>query len=325
MAIIALLVSLTLHLPLAQSNFSISGSIRDFTGQSVDSIRVSLLDDNYISVRTVFSSQGRYQFKGLRAGAYYVKVETLGTDFEEQISPRIEVVSGRVRGGGMEAFYQDFVLRPKKNSLKSTAPGLVFTQTVPEGARAEYEKGAKSLESNQADAALASFKKAIEIFGDYFAALEALGTEYVKRGEYQAALPVLTHALEINRTAARSMYALGVAHLKLNQLDEAVQWLEKSAEQDGQSINTHMMLGIAYGNKRQLGKSEAEFKKAYEIGKDRAADAHLYLAGLYNRQEKYQDAVKELELYLKEAKDADETKVRSVIESLKAKDKTKPQ
>jgi tetratricopeptide (TPR) repeat protein len=259
----------------------------------------------------------------LDRGIYYVKVETFNTPYEEQMSPRLELMPAKVFGGGTEEFFHDFVLRPKRDAV--LPGGKVFAQTVPEGARAEYEKGAKSLESNQADAALASFKKAIEIFGDYFAALEALGTEYVKAGDYANALPVLKHALEVNRDAPKCAYALGVAHLKLNQLDEAVQWLEKSAEQDGQSINTHMMLGIAYGNKRQLGKSEAEFKKAYEIGKDRAADAHLYLAGLYNRQEKYQDAVKELELYLKEAKDADETKVRSVIESLKAKDKTKPQ
>jgi Flp pilus assembly protein TadD len=323
MTIIVLLFSLALHLPLAQSNFSLSGSIRDFTGQSVDSIRVSLLDDNYISVRTVFSSQGRYQFKGLRAGAYYIKVETLGTDFEEQTSPRIEVVSGRVRGGGMEAFYYDFVLRPKRNLMKSTAPGLVFTQTVPEGARAEYEKGAKSLDANQSDGAIAAFKKAIELFGDYYAALEALGTEYVKRGEYEAALPVLSHAVEVNRSAAKSLYALGVAHLKLNQLDEAVQWLEKSAEQDPQSINTHMMLGIAYGNKRLLDKAEASLKKAYQVGGAMAADAHLYLAGLYNKQEKYANAVKELELYLKEAKDIpDRAKIKAMIDNLKAKSKS---
>jgi tetratricopeptide (TPR) repeat protein len=225
----------------------------------------------------------------------------------------------------MEAFYYDFVLRLKKNPMKVAAPGLVFTQTVPEAARLEYEKGTKSLEASQAEAAIPAFKKAIELFGDYFAALEALGTEYVKRGEYEAALSVLSHALEVNRNASKSMYALGVAHLKLNQLDEAVQWLEKSAEQDPQSINTHMMLGIAYGNKRLLEKSEVQFKKAYEIGKDRAADAHLYLAGLYNKQEKYADAVRELELYLKEAKDPDETKVKSVIENLKTKEKTKPQ
>jgi tetratricopeptide (TPR) repeat protein len=324
MKIFALLLSLMFPLPMAQNNYSVSGSIRDFSGRSVDSIRVSLLDDNYQTVKTVFSYGGRYQFKGLRPGAYFVKVETLGTVYEEEISQRIEVQSMRRRAGGSEEFYYDFVLKLKKGEKIEGSSRVVFAQAVPEAARFEYERGTKSLEDGNAELAVDSFKKAVELFRDYFAALEALGIEYVKRGEFLGAIPVLTHALAVNHSAPKSLYALGVAHLKLDQLDEAVKWLEKSADQDSQSINVHMMLGIAYGNKRQLDKSEASFRKAYEIGRDRAAEAHLYLAGLYNKQEKYPDAVRELELYLKEAKDIDQAKIKGMIDNLKAKEKSKP-
>jgi tetratricopeptide (TPR) repeat protein len=248
-------------------------------------------------------------------------VETFGTSYEEQMSPRLELIPAKIYNSGSEEFYHDFVLRPKRDAV--LPGGKVFAQTVPEAARLEYEKGTKSLAANQADVALVSFKKAIEIFPDYFVALEALGTEYVKGSDYAAALPLLKHALEVNHDASKCAYALGVAHLKLNQLDEAVQWLEKSAEQDPQSINTHMMLGIAYGSKRMLDKAEASLKKAYQVGGAMAADAHLYLAGLYNKQEKYQDAVKELELYLKEAKDIpDRAKIKTMIDNLKAKAKS---
>jgi tetratricopeptide (TPR) repeat protein len=321
MKILALLLSFLVPIPIAaQSNLSISGSIRDTTGRSVDSIRVSLLDDNYQSVRTVFSSAGRYQFRGVRAGVYFVKIETIGTSYEEETSPRIEAQSmRRRRSGASEEFYADFTLRPKREIKKESAPSMIFAQTVPEPARLEYEHGTKSLHEGKTEAAEGSFKKAVEIFPDYFLALEALGVGYTRRGEYQAAIPVLTHALEVNRTASKCMYALGVAHLKLNQLDDAIQWLEKSADQDAQSINVHMMLGIAYGNKRQLDKAEASLKKAYQVGGAQAAEAHLYLAGLYNGQKRYSDAVQELELYLKEAKDIDQAKIKAMIDNLKAK------
>ena len=85
-----------------------------------------------------------------------------------------------------------------------------------------------------------------------------------------------------------------------------------------------MMLGIAYGNNRDLEASEAALKKAYQLGGELAADAHLYLAGLYNKQERYGQAVRELELYLKEAKDLKDTsQIKAMIDKLKAKDKTK--
>src|SRR5215211_7453192 len=139
MTILALLFTLIINPPTSQAGFSITGSIRDQTGRSVDtSIRVSLLDDNYQQIKSVFSYGGRYKFTGVRSGAYYVKAETLGTPFEEQMSPRIEAISGRIRGGGLEAFYFDLVLRFKKAPTKATSPGVIFTQTVPEGARAEY-------------------------------------------------------------------------------------------------------------------------------------------------------------------------------------------
>ena len=201
MKIFALLLSFMFYLPMAQNNLSVSGSIRDFSGRSVDSIRVSLLDDNYQAVKTVFSYGGRYQFRGLRSGAYFVKVETLGTIYEEEISQRLEVQSMRRRPGGTEEFYADFVLKLKKGVKVDNSSKVIFAQTVPEAARFEYERGAKSLDDGNTELAVDSFKKALELFRDYFAALEALGIEYVKRGEYLTAIPVLTHALKVNHSA----------------------------------------------------------------------------------------------------------------------------
>ena len=40
----------------------------------------------------------------------------------------------------------------------------------------------------------------------------------------------------------------------------------------------------------EFGESETAFKKAYQLGGDQVADVHLYLASIYNRQEKYDEA-----------------------------------
>ena len=321
MTVLLLLFSLFFNGSVAQDNFSLSGFIRDTSGKAVDKIRVTLLDDNQQTMRTIFSTSGRYQFKGLRAGYYYVQIDVTGTTYEEVTSQRIPVQSFR-NTGNFEDFQYDFTLRFKRNAAAANAAkdpaGVVFSQVVPDPARVEYEHGTKSLTENNSEAAITAFNKAIELFPDYFLAMEAVGSEYVKTGEYAKAIPVLTHALEVNRTASKSMYALGVAYLKLKQTDEAIEWLEKAAGQDPQSINVHMMLGIAYGNKRQLDKAEASLKKAYQVGGAQAAEAHLYLAGLYNGQKRYTEAVHELELYLKEGKDIDQEKIKSMIEKLKA-------
>lgn len=308
----------------APQTFNILGTVRDSRGQGVNTVRVSLLDDSYRSIRSAFSdSSGRFQFFGIISGRYQIKVEPAGKAFEEQIV-QFELQALRTRGGGNEPFPIEIILRPKKNVSNNEQAGVVFAQQVPDTARAEFERGSNSLKDNKQDVGIESLKKAIEIFPDYYLALELLGTEYVKRGQYEMAVPVLTHALEINQSAPKSLYAIGVAKLKLKLLPESIESLKKAVEIDPSNVNAHMMLGIACGNNGQLDDAEVALKKAYSLGGDQVADAHLYLAGIYNKQEKYADAVRELELYLKEARDLkDRAPIKAMIDKMKEKQKAK--
>jgi tetratricopeptide (TPR) repeat protein len=197
-------------------------------------------------------------------------------------------------------------------------------QVVPPAAREEYDRGESSIKNKDSQAGIDSLKKAIEIFPSYFDALDLLGTEYVQLGQFDNATPILTRALAVNNRAASSMFFLGVAYLKLNHFDEAIEWLQNAAAQSSGNPNVYMMLGLAYGNKQSLDEAETALKKAYELGGADAADAHLYLAGIYNKRERYGDAWRELELYLKEAKGLkDTTQIKEMIGKLKAKEKAK--
>ena len=84
------------------------------------------------------------------------------------------------------------------------------------------------------------------------------------------------------------------------------------------------MLGLVYGKSGSLEQAETALKKAYEQGGSEAADAHVYLAGIYDRREKYLEASRELELYLKEAKGLkNRTQIKEMIAKLKAKVRSK--
>jgi len=88
--------------------------------------------------------------------------------------------------------------------------------------------------------------------------------------------------------------------------------------------NSYLVLGVAYGESGSLDQAEDALKKAYEQGGTDAADAHLYLAGIYNKRERFSDAWRELELYLKEAKGLkDKSQIIDMIARLKIKDKSK--
>ncbi|MDQ2922390.1 MAG: DUF2012 domain-containing protein [Acidobacteriota bacterium] len=321
-----LLLSLLVQPLAAQNFFSITGTVRDDTGHAVSSIRVSLEDENSQPVGTVFvDSSGRFQFRSLRPGNYVLRVETVGTPFEPQaISVPLQSMTRRDINLSTteEPTLVDVTLKRKKSS-SATATGVLFAQVVPPPAREAYNRGASDIRKDP-DSAIAALKKAIEIFPDYFDALELLGREYVRRGQFETAMPILLHAVEINNKAYASMYGLGFAFLRLNHFAESVQWLEKAAAGDPGNPIVYLNLGLAYGNNGALSDSEGALKKAYKLGGATFADAHLYLAGIYNKQERFGEAWRELELYLKEAKGIkDKTQINTMISNLKAKEKAK--
>jgi tetratricopeptide (TPR) repeat protein len=320
---IPLLLSLIFALVPTQSRFAILGSIRDSGGQPVTTIRVTLLGENYQTIGTRFAdSAGRFQFRNLGQGIYTIRIEVAGTPYEEE-SQTIELQSlSPRRSATEEPFAVDFRLRRKRSEVSRVAPGVIFVQEVPDLAREEFKRGQSSLNNGNLESGFSSLRRAIEIFPNYFMALELLGTEYVKRGQFNDALPVLIHATQVNPNAARSLYALGVANLKSNQLQEAINWLLRAEDKNPKNPNVHMMLGIAYGKLSSLVEAERAFKRAYQIG-GRTPDVaivHFYLAGIHDKQGKYADAVRELELFLKEADDVkDQTQIRALIKRLHAK------
>jgi tetratricopeptide (TPR) repeat protein len=319
---IVLLLSLIVQPFAAQNFFSVVGTVRDEGGHPVPSIRVSLEDENSQPIRTLFTdSSGRFKFPGLRSGNYRLRAETAGLPYEENSQP-VELYSIRSTqrvSTTEETSVYDITLKRKK-SAPGSAPAVVFAQVIPPPAREEFNKGASSIRK-EPEFGIAALKKAIEIFPDYFDALELLGTEYLAKGEFDNAITTLIHAVEVNNKAYKSMYGLGVAFLNLKRLDESISWLKKAADGDSGNADVFMKLGIAYGNSGALSDSETNLIKAHQMG---LPDALLYLAGIYNKQEKYGEAWRQLELYLKEAKGLkDKTKINDMITSLKAKEKAK--
>ena len=321
-----LLLSLAAQPFAAQNFFTVVGTVRDDSGRIVTAIRVSLEDENWQPIRTVFvDSSGRFKFPGLRAGSYRLRAETAGLPYEEYLEAfdLQSMTNSDVNPSTTEIpNLHDITLRRKKSAAGST-PAVVFAQVIPPPAREEYNRGATSIKKDP-NSGVASLQKAIEIFPDYFDALDLLGAEYVKRGQFETAIPILQKAVEINNKAYASMFWLGTAFFKLNHLDESIQWLQKAAEGDPSNPNIYMMLGLAYGNNRALSESETALKKAYQLGGAQAGESHWYLAGIYNKQQRYGEAWRQLELYLKEGKDIkDRTKINDLITSLKAKEKAK--
>ena len=182
------------------TNSTISGYIFDSSRRPLSNLYVELLDEvEAIAQRTKTDGGGRFVFSRLSKGIYYVRPVTSGTNFVSQTT-RVElvVVSG-VRGSGAVNEEVSFTLKTvdeEKGRGKVAPAGTVFYQNIPDEARKLYENAVEQIDSkNNQQGGIEGLQKAVAIFPDYYQALERLGAEYIKRGQYAQAQEVLNKAV----------------------------------------------------------------------------------------------------------------------------------
>jgi tetratricopeptide (TPR) repeat protein len=278
-----------------QSGFlnSIGGHVSDGRNP-IPNLQVELLNDaESVIQRTKTDSSGLFTFRRLSSGIFQVRIQTYGTSYLGQ-TKRVQLERTR-------AFEQvDFVLRTKQTASISATPGAVFVQEVPENARKEYDRAAELLQKDdRGKEGVDTLKRAIEIFPMYFAALELLGTEYVKRQEFELAIPLLTKAIEVNRRAYPSLYALSVAQYNLKQVPQAIESIRRAIVLNGGSVNANLWLGMLLRQTDKLDEAETYLKQADKLSESKSSEAHWQLALLFNQLKRFKEAADELELFLK--------------------------
>jgi len=282
---------------------SISGHVSDGR-DAIPNLQVELLNDvDSVIQRTKTDSSGLFFFRRLSSGIFQVRIQTYGTSYLGQ-TKRVQLERTR-------AFEQvDFVLGTKQTTSMTATPGAVFVQEVPDQARKEFDRGAELLQkAEQRKQGVEMLKKAIEFFPTYFAALELLGTEYVKQQEYEPAVPVLIKALEINRRAYPSLYALSVAQYNLQLLPQAIESMRRAIVLNQGSVNANLWLGMLLRQTDKLDEAETYLKQADKLSESKSPEAHWQLALLFNQLKRYKEAANELELFLKVQPDSKDTEL----------------
>jgi tetratricopeptide (TPR) repeat protein len=289
---VALLPALT-----QSSSNTISGHVSNDQRMPLADIRVELLNEVDSVISTVKTNgSGLFVFRKLSDGIFQVRVQTSGTNYVSQ-TKRVDLA----RPHGFGAAYEEieFVLVSTDKTGSTAKPGVVFVQEVPEAARKEFQKASDLLNKSRRPEAFAALKSAIDLFPQYFDALEMLGTERVKDREYEAAIPPLTKALEVNSRAYASSFALGVAQYNLKQFQPAIESFRRAVSLNERSINANLWLGITLRQTSRPAEAEPYLKRADVLADSKLPDAHWQLALLYNQLKRYKEAADELETFLK--------------------------
>jgi len=298
----------------------ISGHVSDAQRVPVADIRVELLNELDTVIQTVKTNgSGLFIFRKLSDGIFQIRVQTAGTNYISQ-TKRVDLA--RPHGFGVTTEEIDFILSINRSSGPITKPGVIFAQDVPDAARKEFQRGSDLIQKSKREEGFVALKKALEIFPQYYDALDLLGTEQVKATQYEPAIGVLTKALEVNSKSYTSCLALGVAEYNLKQLPSAIESFKRAVLLNDKSVNANLWLGIALRQTTRADEAENYLRQADRLADGKLPDVHWQLALLFNKLKRYKEAADELEVFLKVQPDSQDTElIKKLIAKLRQQSK----
>ena len=300
-------------------NNRIEGQVYAPNRSPVENAYVELLNDvESVIARTRTTPSGRFSFGGIPPGRFIVKVLPIGGNFLVQTQ---EVQLTTVSRNGGDTAYIDVYLRIDKRGGDNAAPmtrEVLFVQEVPSEAKKLYDEGVAILGKTQ-EKGEAKLEEAIKLFPTYFDALSLLGRDYIGRKEYEKGYPYLLRAIDINARSYASYYSLGFAFYNLKQYPAALEAAKAAIVLMPESSDGQLLYGTVLRITGDFTDAEKALVKANTLTKKMNSDVHWQLALLYNKLNRNQETINELETFLKLVPGSpDKNKIQEMIVKLKA-------
>jgi hypothetical protein len=309
---------------------TISGTIFDKARNPLADIDVELLDEYYRVLpngRQKTTSSGRYEFTGLNAGRYSVRVYAFRYDLQDQ-TQEIEVAAVSAIPGQPGSSYNvlDFYLQPKKGGLADSELSVIFAQDVPKDAKRLYDTAIDNFSKKKTTDGIMSLVEATKIFPEYYLALQRLTKELFVLHKYVESFQYSRKAAEVNPKSATAYYYMGYSlHNLGKEYDKSsVTALSEAARLAPGSIQVLYVLGKVERSQGKFADAEKHLVAAKKLATAKIPEIYAELSQLYaNDLKKYGEAADELEQYIKASKlsDADEKVARDKVADLRAKAK----
>ncbi|MBS1790526.1 MAG: tetratricopeptide repeat protein [Acidobacteria bacterium] len=296
----------------------IEGVVYDPHRMPVEKVYVELLNDvESVIGRTRTNAVGRFSFLGMPPGRFIIKVLPLGTNMMEQTQ---EVQISNATRTSNDTAYIDIYLRYEKRSggENEATREVLFVQDVPDAAKKLYQEGVSEIGKNP-QKAMAKLEEALRIFPQYFDALNWMGKAYISQKNYEKAYPYLMRAIDVNNRNYSTYYSLGFAFYQLKQYPAALEAARATTLLAPDSVDTQLLHGTLLRITGEYSEAEKALLKSNTLAKGANGEIHWQLALLYNRLNRTQDTINELQVYLKLVPDTpDKAKIQEMIVKLKA-------
>jgi tetratricopeptide (TPR) repeat protein len=286
---------------------AISGQLRVAPGGDSPSHQIMVeLQLHGPTIYTVYSdAQGRFGFNNLPGNTYHVVIN------DAEYYPVDESVILRPENPN---FYLHIVLRrreqPKKeDSVRASGsnPYLVgpadYNKKFPKKAVKEYERGLEAEHKGQTGEAIAHYVGSLKIAPDYYPAHNNLGSLYLSNKDFPSAEEQFREAIRLDQNEAQGYFNLGNVLLLTGRYGESEKVLQSGLQRRPDSAFGHFLEGCLLERVRKFPEAEKSLHEALELDPT-MSQAHLQLVSLYLQQNRRQDAINQLQTFLKAFPDA---------------------
>ena len=198
--------------------------------------------------------------------------------------------------------YVPVFLNPIEGAKKPTPTVLnVIDVNVPTDARASYDQAMDALNRRDVQLAIDDLKKALVLYPKYVRALNDLGVIYLQNGRLNEAVATFRQAIKLNESFVYPRLNLGIALIRMGKHGEAADVLGRVYQETSLPL-ARLPFAEALGETGRF----AEAEKILRIVCDDAnaadsirAEARFRLGAIFNKQNRFADAVPQFEEALK--------------------------
>ncbi|HKY44563.1 MAG TPA: tetratricopeptide repeat protein [Pyrinomonadaceae bacterium] len=291
------------------SLFEISGQVRSGDNKTAENILIriethagALVDEG------TTDSMGRFRFTRLRAGQYRVSAKAGNATAPAQFvdlsrsSPRIHVLLE------LKTESPAFVSRER--------PGVIDVR-VPVEARNHVEKGRAAVAENKSAEAISHFKRAVEIFPDFYDAHMSLAQLYIDGSQWDKAEATLRQALKILPKSVEAMVSLGEVYRRQKRYSEGEKVLDEALKINNNSWQGNFTLGRIHWELKDIVRAGKYVARTIEL-QPNVAEAHLLAGNIFIRAGLPENALIEYQEYLRLAPNGEfAAQTQTLIEKIK--------
>jgi tetratricopeptide (TPR) repeat protein len=301
---ISLILSCLLSVPVfAQEAGRIIGQIRVTKG---DSPPHSILVELQLRGATINSAyadtQGRFGFYELESNLYHIIVndddyypvdEQANVNLTESQFAMVQIqLRPREKKDG----------EPQAKRAAGSNPYIMdtgdYNKHFSKKAVKEYEKGLESEKKGEQDAAVLHYQAALKIAPDYYPAHNNLGALYMGKSDFKGAEGQFRDAVRLDQNEAQAYFNLSNVLMLTDRLPEAQTTLAAGLQRRPDSAFGNFLQGCLYGRTGKLPEAEHSLQNALRLD-PKMPQAYLQLVNLYVRQNRREDAMAQLQAFLK--------------------------